>query len=76
MLNAAMNAGADAVYFGAKELNMRITARNFSLSELKKVVELCHKNNVRAYLALNTIVYEDEISKVKKNFKRSKKIQC
>ena len=73
MLNAAIKAGADAVYFGVKELNMRITADNFSLKELKKVVELCHENKVKAYLAINTIVYENELNKIKKIIKEAKK---
>ena len=65
-LRAAIDSGADAIYFGVKELNMRAAAKNFSLSEIKKVVELCHKNKVKAYTTLNTIIYESEISKVKK----------
>jgi len=72
MINAAINAGADAVYFGVKELNMRITATNFSLKELKKVIGLCHKKNIKAYLALNTIIYENELSKIKKIIKKAK----
>jgi putative protease len=61
MLAAAIQAGADAVYFGVKQLNMRITAANFEISELKKIVERCHKNKVMAYLAINTIIYETEL---------------
>ncbi len=48
---------ADAVYFGAKSLNMRVRGGNFRLSEIKKVVEECHKKNVKAYLAVNSIIY-------------------
>ncbi|MBW2984122.1 U32 family peptidase [Candidatus Woesearchaeota archaeon] len=73
MLSAAINAKADAVYFGVKELNMRITANNFELSQIKKVVEQCHKNNVKAYLTLNTIIYDDELEKVRKLLKQAKK---
>lgn len=72
MLSAAIEAGADAVYFGVKQLNMRITAANFELSELKKVVDKCHKNKVKAYLTVNTIVYEDEIEKVKNILQEAK----
>ncbi len=71
-LMAAIDAGADSVYFGVKELNMRVTAKNFELSELKKVSGLCHKNKVKAYLALNTIVYDEEIKKVRKILKKAK----
>ena len=72
-LRAAIGAGANAVYFGVKELNMRITAKNFDLKALKKIADFCHKNNVKAYLTLNAIVYENELSKVKKILKEAKK---
>ncbi len=71
-LRAAVSAGADAVYFGISRLNMRANAKNFSLAELKKVVDFCHKNKTRAYLALNTIVYENEIQKIKKILQKAK----
>ncbi|MCK4550833.1 MAG: U32 family peptidase [Candidatus Aenigmarchaeota archaeon] len=57
---------ADAVYFGAKELNMRVRSGNFALSELKKVVEECHKNNIKAYLAVNTVIYPEDTKKLEK----------
>ncbi len=63
MLVAAINAGADAVYFGIRGLNMRdIGSSNFTLEELPEIVGICHGKNVRAYLAVNTIVYEGEDS--------------
>ena len=71
-LQAAIHAGADAVYFGLKEFSMRAKAKNFKVSELKKVVAICHKNNVKAYLTLNTIVYENEIRRIKKILKKVK----
>ena len=71
-LVAAIEAGADAVYFGLKELNMRMAAKNFSLNELKKVVDKCHKNNVKSYLALNTIIYDNETNKLKAILKKAK----
>ncbi|MBI5332924.1 MAG: U32 family peptidase [Candidatus Aenigmarchaeota archaeon] len=58
MLRAVVNAGADAVYFGLKELNMRATAQNFSLSELEKVVKYCHENSCGSnYSALQNSHY-------------------
>ncbi|MBU0535356.1 MAG: U32 family peptidase [Nanoarchaeota archaeon] len=72
-LQAAIDAGADAVYFGLKELNMRITARNFDLGQLKNVIKICHDKKVRAYLALNSIVYDDEITRVRKIISEAKK---
>lgn len=71
-LRAAIDAGADAVYFGLKDLSMRAKAKNFNISELKKITELCHKNKVKAYLALNTIIYENEIKKIKEILKKVK----
>jgi len=71
-LRAAVQARADAVYFGLKEFNMRAAAKNFKLSELKKVVDVCHKNTVKAYLTLNTIIYENELNKIKNILKKVK----
>jgi putative protease len=71
-LNAAIKAGADSIYFGIKELNMRIGAKNFELDDIKKVISLCHKNKVKAYFTLNTIIYDDEIDKLKKILKKLK----
>lgn len=64
MLRAAITAGADAVYFGVNKLNMRMTANNFSIEEISKVVAECHEKGVKAYLTLNVIVHEDEVSEV------------
>ena len=64
MLRAAVHAGADAVYFGLDKLNMRAKAVNFSIDELSEVVAFCKENNVKTYLTLNTIVFEEEISEV------------
>lgn len=64
MLRTAVNSGADAVYFGVDKLNMRAKANNFSLDELKEIVDYCHANNVDAHLTVNSIVYENELSDV------------
>ncbi len=61
-LHAAINAGADAVYFGVEQLNMRSrSAKKFTLDDLKHIADVCEKNDVKSYLALNTIVYDDEL---------------
>ena len=59
-LQAAIKAGADAVYFGITHLNMRCasTAGKFDLEDLEKISKICHKSNVRCYLTLHTIVYD------------------
>jgi len=72
MLRAAVNAGADSVYLGVQGFNMRATARNFKEAELKKITSYCHDNNVRVYLTVNTIIYEEEIEKAKKLLKKAK----
>lgn len=66
MLNAAIEAGADAVYFGVKTLNMRAAANNFDLLELPKIVEHCKEHNVKTHLTLNTIVFEEELGELDK----------
>ncbi|MFH0874804.1 MAG: peptidase U32 family protein [archaeon] len=63
-ITAASQGGADSVYFGLKELNMRATAKNFELRELKKVIIYCHKLGLKAYLTLNTILYNSELEKL------------
>ncbi len=72
-LIAAISAGADSVYFGLREFNMRATANNFSLADLKKIAEICKKNKVKKYLTLNTIIYNNEIVKIEKIIKEVKK---
>jgi putative protease len=72
-LRAAIDAGADAVYFGIKELNMRANAKNIERKDMQKLVNLCHKNKVKAYLALNAIVYDKEKNRVEKILAHAKK---
>ncbi len=64
MLRAAVQSGADAVYFGLDKLNMRAKAANFTVDQLAEVVAFCKENNVTSYLTLNTIVFEEELSEV------------
>jgi len=63
-LRAAIDAGCDAVYLGVHGMNMRSSARNFLPEELPHVVDSCHGESVKCYLTLNTIVYEQERSRV------------
>lgn len=64
MLRAAVSNGADAIYFGVDKLNMRVKAKNFSVDELKEISDYCKQNNVRTYLTLNTIIFEEELVEV------------
>ncbi len=61
-LAAAIQAGSDGIYFGVEQLNMRAkSSYNFTLKDLKTVVNTAHKNHLKAYLTVNTIVYDHEI---------------
>jgi putative protease len=64
MLRAAVSNGADAVYFGLDKLNMRAKATNFSVEELPEIISFCKSHNVKTYLTLNTIVFEEELSEL------------
>lgn len=72
MLSAAMNAGADAVYFGLKEFSMRAAAGNFSLEDLDEIKKICMEKNVKRYLTLNTIIYDNEIKEIEKIIEKVK----
>ncbi|BDD04055.1 peptidase U32 family protein [Aureibacter tunicatorum] len=65
-LTAAIQGGADSVYFGVEQLNMRARATmNFTVGDLEEIAELCSKHNVRTYITLNTIVYDHDLALVK-----------
>lgn len=72
-LQAATKAGADSVYFGVGKLNMRARSANFKFKDLEKVAAICKKNNVKSYLALNTILYDSDIGIMKRVCNRAKK---
>ena len=64
-LQAALQGGANAVYFGVGKLNMRSrSAANFSASDLPRIVQTCRQAGVRTYLTVNTIIYNDEIAEM------------
>ena len=64
-LAAAIDAGADAVYFGVQGLNMRSRSSvNFDLDDLRRIVALCHEAGVRTYLTVNIIIYDDDIEEM------------
>ncbi len=62
-LSAAIQAGADSVYFGIEKLNMRSkSSSNFTTDDLRKIVAICQENNVKSYLTVNTILYDNDLS--------------
>ena len=72
MLNTAIQSGADAIYFGVKNLNMRAKANNFDISDLTEIVSVCKKNNVDSHLTLNSIVFESELDELDQIIKSAK----
>jgi len=71
-LITAIAAGADAVYFGLQEFNMRARAKNFKITDLPKIKKLCDEKNIKKYLTLNTIIYDNELKKIENLIKNSK----
>ena len=61
-LAAAIQGGADSVYFGIEGLNMRAkSSNNFTVDDLHKIVAICKEHNIRTYLTVNTIIYDNDI---------------
>lgn len=75
-LVAAINAGCNAVYFGIGDMNMRATAAsNFKPEDMPLIVDLCKEKGVKAYLTLNTLVYDQEIEQMQKIVDTAKKLE-
>jgi putative protease len=73
-LMAAIQGGADSVYFGVEHLNMRARATmNFTLEDVEKVAAICSKHKVRSYITLNTIIYDHDLQIVKNILTAAKK---
>ncbi|MDR4987638.1 MAG: peptidase U32 family protein [Bacteroidales bacterium] len=72
-LRAAMQGGADAVYFGVGKLNMRSrSAKNFTIEDLDEIVAICREHNTLSYLTLNTIIYDEELAEMRHIVDRAK----
>lgn len=66
-LHAAIQGGANSVYFGVGELNMRShSANNFSAGDLPEIVSICRSNNVKSYLTLNIVIYDSDLEAMRK----------
>ncbi len=63
-VEAAVNCGCDAVYLGAQEFSARQGCANFTPQQLKDTVEYCHKNGVKVYQAINTLVFDSQMKNV------------
>lgn len=65
-LMAAIQGGADSIYFGVGKLNMRATkSRNFNINDLAGINEICLKNEIKAYVTLNTVMYDEDMTEMK-----------
>ena len=73
-LQAAINGGADAIYFGVEQLNMRTrSAQSFYISDIKEISAVCKKNGIKAYITLNTVMYEHDMQLLQAILKEVKK---
>ncbi len=65
-LMAAIQGGADSIYFGVGQLNMRSkSSNNFSIDDLVQISNICKENQIRSYLTMNVVVYDDELDQMK-----------
>ncbi len=72
-LHAAIAAGANSIYFGVEQLNMRAkSAANFTLDDLAQIVAICKENAVKSYLTVNIAIYSGEIEVMKTIIDRAK----
>ena len=61
-LAAAIKAGADSIYFGIENLNMRShSASTFTINDLKEMAQICEDNGLKSYLTVNTIIYGEDL---------------
>jgi len=72
-MQAALDNGADSIYFGVEQLNMRARATvNFTMDDLEEIVERCEAKDVRTYLTLNTVIFDHDLKVIKKLVDRAK----
>ena len=65
-LAAAIQAGAGSIYFGIQGLNMRsASANNFTIEDLKKIADICCEHQMKSYLTVNTIIYDEDLEKMR-----------
>ena len=71
-LHAAIQGGANSVYFGVGNLNMRShSANNFTADSLKEIVEICRQAGVKSYLTLNIVIYDEDIQPMKETIDKA-----
>lgn len=73
-LHAAIQGGADSVYFGVEKLNMRShSANNFKMTDLSEIVRICSEYGVKTYLTLNISLFEEDLEDMKRTLEEAKK---
>ena len=66
-LAAAIQGGADSVYFGIEQLNMRSrSANNFTINDLYEIARICRNHQIKSYLTVNTIIYDDDLAQMRR----------
>jgi putative protease len=61
-LMAAIQGGANSIYFGIEKMNMRAhSSNNFTFEDLRNIVDICERNNLKSYLTVNTVIYNNEL---------------
>ena len=72
-LMAAIQGGANAIYFGIGHLNMRSKSSvNFTIADLKEIVKICNENGLKSYLTVNTVLYDNDLPTVKNLLQEAK----
>jgi putative protease len=72
-LQAAIQGGADSVYFGIEQLNMRArSSNNFTLDDLKEIASRCNEAGIKSYLTVNTVIYDHDLQLMKRIVKGAK----
>ena len=62
-LAAAIQGGADSIYFGIEGLNMRSrSSNNFTTDDLRKIVSICKEHGIKSYLTVNTVIYGEDLA--------------
>ena len=73
---AALNAGADSIYFGIENLNMRAhSASTFTINDLKEIAQTCAERGVKSYLTVNTIIYGEDLEMMRTIINAAKEAQ-
>ncbi len=73
-LHAAIQGGADSVYFGVEKLNMRShSANNFRMADLPEICGICRKHGVKTYLTLNIVLYDKDLADMRRTLDEAKK---